>query len=98
MVVGASKEDSGTELSFPAESNINSTSTTATTTDDEEEDDDEFEEDPDPQDLEYVSQIKRVRLVCSKFPKPMFVYFLKIRPRSDCAGFGAPEEKQRHAV
>lgn len=60
MVVGASKEDTETELSFPAESNVNSTSTTATTTDDDEEEDDEFEEDPDPQDLEYVSQIKRV--------------------------------------
>lgn len=71
MVVGASKEDTETELSFPAESNVNSTSTTATTTDDDEEEDDEFEEDPDPQDLEYVSQIKSVRLVYPKFPKCM---------------------------
>lgn len=55
VVVGASNEDTGIDLSFAAEPNANSTSTTATTTDE-----DDFEEDPDPQDLEYVSQIKRV--------------------------------------
>lgn len=58
VVVVASKEDIETELGVAAESNTNSTSSIATTSDDG--DDDDFEEDPDPQDLEYVSQIKRV--------------------------------------
>ncbi|KAD4586519.1 hypothetical protein E3N88_24120 [Mikania micrantha] len=49
VIVGASNEDTQTELSV-AESN---------TTIDEDEDEDE-DEDPDPQDLEYVSEIKRV--------------------------------------
>ncbi|KAI3781483.1 hypothetical protein L2E82_11498 [Cichorium intybus] len=61
VVVGASKEDTGTEFSVAAEPDTSSTSTTATTSnDDDDEDDDDFEGDPDPQDLEYVSQIKRV--------------------------------------
>ncbi|KAK1432584.1 hypothetical protein QVD17_09481 [Tagetes erecta] len=50
VIVGASGEDTQTELSVAAESN----------TVIDEDDDDDFDEDPDPQDLEYVSQIKRV--------------------------------------
>ncbi|KAJ9557368.1 hypothetical protein OSB04_011982 [Centaurea solstitialis] len=62
VVVGANKEDIETQLGVGAESISDSGSAIATTNndDDEEEDDDDFEGDPDPQDLEYVSQIKRV--------------------------------------
>lgn len=70
VVVGASKEDTETELNFPGELNTNSTSATATTTD--EDDDDDFEEDPDPQDLEYISQIKRVLELLKKNRDMMF--------------------------
>ncbi|XP_076950711.1 ycf3-interacting protein 1, chloroplastic-like [Bidens hawaiensis] len=51
VIVAASSEDIRTESSVAAES--------TTKIDDEDEDDEEYE-DPDPQDLEYVSQIKRV--------------------------------------
>ncbi|KAK9067441.1 hypothetical protein SSX86_014770 [Deinandra increscens subsp. villosa] len=56
VIVAVGNEDTRTELSVAEESN-----TTIDEEDEEkDEEDDEFVEDPDPQDLEYVSEIKRV--------------------------------------
>ncbi|XP_071711948.1 ycf3-interacting protein 1, chloroplastic [Rutidosis leptorrhynchoides] len=58
VVVSASNEDTKTELSVAADPNT--IIQEKEEEDDDDDVDDEFEDDPDPQDLEYVSQIKKV--------------------------------------